>query len=419
MKHERLLPWILCAAVLLLAGCSGAKVLPAGPVETPQPPESTPAVTPAPAEPTAQPAPTQPPEETDAAAALLQEMTLREKVGQLFIVCPDALDFTQTPETINDTRARGVTALTDAMQAALQDYPAGGILFFGKNLTGPEQITTFNAQLQQSSRIPLFLCVDEEGGKVSRLANHPAFSLPRYKSTAAVGESGDPEAARQMGDTIGDYLHGFGFNVDFAPVADVNTNPRNPIIGQRAFSSDAQTAAQMARAMADGLAANGVMPVFKHFPGHGDTRQDSHREIAVANKTQAEMEGCEWLSFCEASAGEGVMVGHVAAPQITGDMTPATLSRGMVTDILKNQLGFSGLVITDSLSMGAITESYSPAEAAVQALLAGCDILLMPGDYRQAFDGVLAAVEDGTIPQEMLDKTVLCILACKQANGIL
>lgn len=340
---------------------------------------------------------------------LLSGMTLRQKVGQLFIVRPDALQ----------SDGSSPTQLTDAMLAVLADYPVGGIAMFGQNIVSPDQIISFNGALQNASDIPMFLCVDEEGGIVARLANHRAFDLPRYKSAASVGSSGDPADALAMGSTIGAYLSQYGFNLDFAPVADVNTNPDNPVIGTRAFSSDAATAAEMASAMAQGLRSQGIIAVFKHFPGHGDTAEDSHAGIAVSYKSEAEMRECEWLPFLEASSEDFVMVGHVAVPEITGDLTPATMSHQVVTEILKEELGFRGLVVTDAMEMGAITDTYTSAEAAVLALQAGCDILLMPENLQEAFDGVVAAVEDGTLSMEWLDETVRRILECKQANGIL
>lgn len=349
---------------------------------------------------------------------LLSQMTLREKVGQLFIVRPDALDFSQSIRQIVDSGSNGVTELTDSIRAALEQYPVGGIVLFAKNITSPDQVTMLNADFQESSRIPLFLCVDEEGGVVARLANHSAFDLPKYTNAATVGRTGDATQAFSMGSTIGAYLREYGFNLDFAPVADVNTNPDNPIIGNRAFSPEPETAAQMAGSMADGLNAQGIIAVFKHFPGHGDTAEDSHLSLAVSHKTAEEMRQCEWLPFLEAGSEDCIMVGHIAVPEITGDDTPASLSRQVVTEILKGELGFQGLVITDALEMGGITDAFSSGEAAVAALQAGCDILLMPENLSEAFDAVVAAVEDGTLSRQWLDSTVRRILEFKQYHGI-
>lgn len=359
------------------------------------------------------------PAETAAAAAptptpapvTADMLTLDQKVGQLFIVRPDALDLTLSQETINDVHADGVTAVTNDMRKTLQQYPVGGICQFGKNIESPSQLARFNADLQAASATPLLIAVDEEGGLIARLANSDAFNLPRYASAAAVGASGDPADAREMGQTIGSYLKTYGFNMDFAPDADVNTNPDNPIIGERAFSSDAATAAQMAAAAADGLRENGILPTLKHFPGHGDTAEDSHTDLAVTYKTREELENCELLPFAADTGLHAVMVGHIAAPNVTGDMTPATLSPtliGMIPD------AENALIVTDSLAMDAITAAYTPGEAAVLAIQAGCDVLLMPNSLPEAYAAVLDAVQNGTISEARLDESVNKILCYKE-----
>ena len=380
----------------LLAGCSGSTT------EVSQ---------------TIQPSPQ--PVQTWDVESLMAGMSLREKVGQLFLVRPDALDPAQTQEEIDDSDAPGVKELTPAMEEMLKKYPVGGVVLFGKNLSSPQQVTAFNQALQEARSIPLFIGVDEEGGTVARLANHSGFDLPQYESAGAVGATGDPENAREMGRVIGAYLKEYGFNLDFAPVADVNTNSQNPVIGDRAFSSQPRQAAQMASAMAEGLAQEGIIPVFKHFPGHGDTAEDSHSGIAVTYKTAQEMESCEWIPFSQVPEGAWVMVGHIAAPEITGDLTPASLSPVLVTGVLREQLGFEGLVVTDSLAMGAITQEYTPGQAALEALNAGCDLLLMPAGLEEAFEAVVTAVENGSLSQERLDQSVERILEYKLEYGLL
>lgn len=353
---------------------------------------------------------------------LLQRMTLRQKVGQLFMVRPDALDLSLEQQTIDDEKAYGVKSLSDGMRQTLADYPVGGICQFGKNIADPQQITAFNASLQEASAIPLLIAVDEEGGSVARLANHTGFDLPQYESAAAVGATGDVENARQMGRTIGAYLKSYGFTMDFAPVADVWTNPDNTVIGTRAFSQDAETAATMARGMAGGLQEENILPTFKHFPGHGNTAEDSHSGLAYTYRTREEMMQCEFLPFLaspDSESGKGlraVMVGHIAAPSLgTGD-TPASLSETVVTKLLREKLlaDEDVLLVTDSLAMGAITAQYTPGQAAVQAVLAGNDILLMPDGLTEAFEAVMTAVQNGTISEERLNESVARILRFKQ-----
>lgn len=253
---NRWIETVIAAALIVSVFTGCAQTLPTAAPET--------------SSPTAEPTPAE-----DEIELVLRQMTLEEKIGQLFIIRPDALDFTQTPEQIKDPYAEGVTELTSAMADVLSKYPVGGIALFGKNISTAQQMTGFIGELQSASGIPLFMAVDEEGGRVARIANSSAFDVTKYESAAAVGASGDTAAAMDMGATIGAYLRQYGFNLDFAPVADVYSNPDNTVIGDRAFSSDAGTAAKMAKAMAEGLKQQQIIPTFKHFPGHGDTAEDS------------------------------------------------------------------------------------------------------------------------------------------------
>ena len=356
-----------------------------------------------------QPEPTQPP---DYVTSLLQEMTLRQKVGQLFIIHPDSLD--PPPDDAEKCAVKCTSAMTDAMKK----YPVGGIIMFSENIESPKQIQKFNADLQVCSEIPLFLCIDEEGGLVSRLANHKAFHLPKYKSVASVGKSGNPSKALEMGQTIGSYLKEYGFNVNFAPVADVNTNPKNTIIGSRAFSSKPEIAGQMVSAMAEGLREKGIIPTFKHFPGHGDTVEDSHDALAVSYKTAPELSQCEWIPFDAATENDMVMLGHIALPNLLNNRMPASMSPEII-GILRDQLGFQGLIITDSMEMGAITNLYTSDQAALGALKAGCDLILMPANLETAFEAVVKAYETGKLNEADLNATVERILRFKERQGLL
>lgn len=350
-------------------------------------------------------------EATDAVEAKLAAMTLREKVGQLFWVRPEALDFSRNPEK---------NTLTQSMRRNLEQYPVGGIVVFKKNIQDENQLSSLIADFQNTSQIPMIVAVDEEGGSVARLANHEAFSLPKYKSAREIGETGDPEQARQMGQTIGGYLHSYGFNLDFAPVADVDSNPANPVIGRRAFSTDAQQTAQMVAAAVEGFHEAGMLCTVKHFPGHGDTGQDSHYGTATSYKTWEEMKAMEMLPF-EAGIAAGadvVMTAHITTPNATTDGLPASLSYTMITERLRGELGFQGVIATDALEMNAIKKHFTPAESAVAALRAGVDVLLMPSDLRAAFDGVVQAVEDGTLSEERLNESVRRVLTLKQKAGL-
>lgn len=351
---------------------------------------------------------------------MLSELTLEQKVGQLFLVRPDALDLSVEPRQMDDPDAPGATCVTDAMRGTLTRYPVGGIVMFGKNIERPQQVRSMLADLQSASAIPLFTAVDEEGGRVARLANNENFDLPKYESSSAVGAGRDVSAAREMGRTIGTYLNEYGFNLDFAPVADLNTNPDNPVIGTRAFGSDPETVAELVGGACEGFAQAGVACTLKHFPGHGDTSEDTHNGAVSTGKTLDELKACELIPFARnLDHAPLIMAAHIAAPEVTGDDMPASLSRQMLTGLLREEMGYTGLIVTDSLSMGAITSRYSSGQAAIRALQAGADLLLMPASLEEAYEAVLEAVKDGTIAESRLDESVRRILECKERYNVI
>lgn len=345
------------------------------------------------------------------AQALLEGMTLREKVLQMFIVTPEQLTGVAGP----------VTQCGDTSVQAIQDNPVGGVIYFADNLQDRDQTAAMIAGLQEAAPLGLFISVDEEGGTVARLGRNPAMGTTDFPDMAEIGATGDPQQAYSVGLTLGTELGALGFNLDFAPVADVYSNPDNPVIGHRAFSSDPDTAAEMVAACVEGFGDSGTLCVLKHFPGHGDTATDSHYGAALSHKTLEELEQCEFIPFragMEAGA-EVVMVGHIALPAVTGEDTPACLSREIATGLLREQLGFEGLAVTDSLSMQAITDAYTPAETAVLAVQAGMDLLLMPEDLEGAVEGILDAVESGQLRQARIDESVMRILSVKLDRGII
>ena len=354
--------------------------------------------------------------EEDAIARRIRSMTLREKVGQLFIVRPDALEGRFSPDDLENNNITGTTAVTAEMRDRYAQYPCGGFAVFRKNILSPEQLTAFTASLHQLSDLTPLLGIDEEGGSIARIANHPAnFGVRKFPSMGSIAASRNPDKAYDAGRTIGAYLREYGFDIDFAPVADVNTNPMNPVIGNRAFGSKPEMAAQMVSAYIRGLHENGIMSCIKHFPGHGDTATDTHTGYAETLKTWEEISSCEMVTF-RAGIAEGtdlVMTAHIAAPNVTGSDVPATMSYTLLTEKLRGELNYRGVIITDALSMGAIRNQYSSSEACVACLKAGIDILLMPYDYTEAFDGVMAAVEAGELSEERIDESVSRILKLK------
>ncbi|HIY31917.1 MAG TPA: glycoside hydrolase family 3 protein [Candidatus Evtepia faecavium] len=355
------------------------------------------------------------------AEELLDKLTTEQKVGQLFFVRPEALDPNRTPEEAEDPAGPGVTQADPALQNTLQQYPVGGFVLFGKNLESPDQLSQLMDTLSRNAAVPLLFSVEEEGGAATQVAGRPGFSVPTLESLADIGATGDPAQAQAVGQTIGTYLRELGFQLDFAPVADVNTNPNNTVIGDRAFHSDPEQAAMMVSAAVDGFHQGGVACTLKHFPGHGDTAQDSHYGYASSDKTWEEMRTCELYPFQAgiAAGADAVMVSHITTPNATSDGLPASLSYEMITEKLRGELRFQRLVVTDSLAMEAITDSYSAAEASLMAFQAGADVLLMPADLGEAYDALLAAVQDGTISQERLDESVLRILQLKENYGLI
>ena len=355
--------------------------------------------------------------EEDALVARVAAMSLREKVGQMFIVRPDALERSFGPAELEDTGITGVTEVTQGMREVYARYPCGGFAVFGKNIVSPDQLRTLTESLHALNELTPLLAIDEEGGSVARIANHAAdFGVERFPSMSEIAASGDPERAYRAGLAIGRYLRAYGFDVDFAPVADVNTNPLNPIIGSRAFGDDPVIAARMVREMVRGLHEGGVGSCLKHFPGHGDTLTDTHTGYAETLKSWEELLACEMLPFRSGMAAgtDFVMTAHIAAPKVTGGSEPATMSAVILTEKLRGELGYEGLIITDALAMGAIRERYTAAEACVLCIQAGADMLLMPYDYFEAFDGVARAVEEGRIPEERIDESVCRILRFKR-----
>lgn len=340
---------------------------------------------------------------------LLSSLSLEEKVAQLFVVLPEQL-------VGNVSR---VTAAGEATREAINNRPVGGIVYLESNLVSPEQTKTMLQNVQQYSmdrlNLPMFLCVDEEGGQVTRLAGKAGFDLPVYDNMSVIGSQGDTEQAYQMGESIGQYLYDLGFNTDFAPVADVLTNPNNQVVRYRSFGSDPETVKNMTDAVSRGLASKKILATYKHFPGHGNTAADTHAGYAYSDKTKEELYQCELIPFIQGIEDEVpfIMMGHISLPNVVGDDTPASLSKTIVTDLLIDELGYQGIIITDALNMGAVSQQYSSAQAAVKALNAGVDMLLMPADFNAAYQGVLAAVQSGELSEERIDESVKKILKTK------
>ena len=341
----------------------------------------------------------------------LDNMTLEEKIGQMFIVCPEALN-------VSAETAQAVDTVTEVMRENLEKFPVGGIAVFGKNITGAEQLPRFISDLQSNSKYPLFVAVDEEGGNVARVANSGFFNVASYKSMAEVGKTDNPAKAEEVGRKIGFYLKKIGFNYDFAPVADVNTNPDNIVIGDRSYGNNPVTVGKMVSALLDGLHKSGIIGTLKHFPGHGDTKDDTHSGYVSVNKSWDELKACELVPFISAlDKADTIMVSHITVTSI--DKLPSSLSYEIITRKLRNELGYNGVIITDSMAMGAVADSYTSDIAAVMAVKAGADIILMPESLEKSFNAVLNAVNSGEISISRIEESAERVLTLKAKYKII
>lgn len=338
----------------------------------------------------------------------IASMTMEEKVAQLFVLSPEKL-----------TGVSHVVAAGDVTKNAINSFPIGGIIYFGPNIETPQQITEMIAKTQSYALdridIPMFVAVDEEGGYVTRIAKNSNFDVPAFPYASELGRSGDTSAVYEMGAAIGKYLKSYGFNVDFAPVADVLSNAENQVVKKRSFGSDARLVSEMVLAELGGLESQNIIGCAKHFPGHGSTVGDTHEGYAYTEKTWEELLKCEIIPFSD-SIEKGVpmvMVGHISLPNVVGDHTPASMSYSIITEHLRNELGYDGIVITDSLGMGAITNSYSSKQAVVNVLKAGGDMLLDPVDFKSAYEGILSELASGGISEKRIDESVYRILSVK------
>ena len=336
----------------------------------------------------------------------IAEMSLENKVAGLFMITPESLTGVDT-----------VIQAGDTTKQKLSEYPVGGLIYFSKNIKSADRLKEMLDTTRNTMIYPVFLAVDEEGGSVSRVAG--AGLAENVGDMSEIGSTCDPEKAKEVGTTIGTYLSQSGFNVDFAPVADV-VSAENAVIGNRSFGSDPNVVGTMVAAEVQGLQESGVSACLKHFPGIGDTTTDTHDEKTVSEKTLEDMQQTDLPAFQSGidAGADFVMVSHMSLPNVVGDDTPCSLSGAVISDLLRNQLGYNGIVITDALDMSAITDSYSSAEAAVKAIEAGADMLLMPENFEEAYQGVLDAVQNGTISEDRINESLKRIYRVKYRDRI-
>ncbi len=345
----------------------------------------------------------------EAVEEIISGMTLEEKVYQMMFV---------TPEDIT-----GVSVAVQAGEAtkkAIEQYPVGGIIYFAQNFENREQTMKMIQNTQSYSKIPLFISVDEEGGSVSRLGRNSAMGTTLHPSMAEIGATNEPQNAYDTGTVLGAELKELCFNVDFAPVADILLSKDNVETGTRSFGSDKNVVSSMVSNLVSGLQDNGVSATLKHFPGAGATTTDSHNGFSENPRTIDELRETEFLPFKSGiDAGtDFVMVSHLTLTNATEEKLPSSLSKEVVTDMLKGELGFDGIIITDSFRMGAVADFYTPEEVGVMAVMAGNDMILMPKDLVKTHAAIIDAVKSGKISEERINESVRKILKMKIENGL-
>ncbi|MGZ9584098.1 glycoside hydrolase family 3 protein [Paenibacillus marinisediminis] len=348
-----------------------------------------------------------------AAQLALNKLDLKQKIGQMLYVDISAVSQEQ-PQV--------------ELPAALEQIQPGGVILFREQFQAPDQTVRVTSLLQHLNvSVPVWIGTDQEGGLVTRVSYASAMN-----GNMALAATGDPELTTETARRTGEMLQHLGLNMNFAPVADVNVNPDNPVIGIRSFGASPERVGEFVKAYIAGMHSIGMPAAVKHFPGHGDTAVDSHLGLPVLNHTPDQMERTDWVPFREAIASgvDIVMMGHVTVPSLDNTQVkskqdgksiylPATLSKAIVTDVLREQLKFDGVVMTDAMNMGAIAEHFGSDEAAVRAVQAGVDVILMPPNPVRVQERLLKEVRAGVISEERINESVLRILRMKTAYGLL
>ena len=342
--------------------------------------------------------------------SLISKMTLEEKIGQLLFIAYR-----------KDANDKNVLKMDSYLADILKRYKPGGFVLFSENLDSIDQTVSLIQGIQTQSAIPLFISIDEEGGIVTRLNKAPLLHSTIMPEAFTIGLTNKPEDAYAGAQVIAEELLSLGFNMDFAPVADIFTNPENKVIGKRAYGTEPVLAAAMVKEAVKGFCDQNIIPVLKHFPGHGDTVADTHTGAAAVQHDMDRLMTTELVPFKEGieAGADAVMVAHILLPNVTKEPVPASLSEEIVTGILRNKLGFDGVVVTDALEMSAISSYYSDEEAAVKAVQAGVDMLLMPVSVEKTYMALLTAVHNGNLTEERIDESVRRILLLKDKYRIL
>ncbi|WP_315121666.1 beta-N-acetylhexosaminidase [uncultured Clostridium sp.] len=328
----------------------------------------------------------------------IKNLTLEEKIGQMFIMKIEG-------QEVNENTVKLIT-----------EDKIGGVILFQNNIKDSSQLVKLINSIKKynvENPIPLFISIDEEGGRVTRMPKE----VRKLPSSRQIGRAGSKDVAYNVGLTVGEELRNFGINMNFAPVMDINNNPANKVIGDRAFGDNPQTVSELGIEVMKGLKNAEVIPALKHFPGHGDTSVDSHEDLPIINKDIESLEKFEMLPFKKGieEGADVIMIAHILLPQLDKE-NPSTLSPVIIKDILREKFGFQGVVITDDISMKAISNKYGVGESALKALKAGSDIVLScytPDKQEEMINFIKKSVKDGTLSEEEIDEKLYRILKLK------
>jgi beta-N-acetylhexosaminidase len=381
---------VICLSAASLTGCQAKPSAPVNPGNASQPGGTAGSVSP----------PVQQPVQTDPVEAILSRMSLDDKIGQMVVVGMEG------------------SSINSGVAGMIKEKHVGGIILYGNNIVSPNQLTDLANALRQANKdagnaAPILLSADQEGGKVARL---PKEVTP-FPSAMEVGRSNDPQAAHRVGSTLGEAMRVSGLNTDYAPVLDIHTNPSNPVIGDRAFGTQADVVSRVGISVMEGMKSQGVIPVVKHFPGHGDTSVDSHTGLPVVEHDLARLRSVELVPFAEAvkKGAPAVMVAHLLMTKLDPDK-PASMSSAVIQKLLRDELQFKGVVITDDMTMEAVAKVADIGSAAVQSVLAGADIVLVghePVKQETVLHSLASAARSGKIPQSVIDASVYRIVKLK------
>lgn len=327
----------------------------------------------------------------------LKKMTLDEKIAQMLIIYYSSPTYDET------------------LKQTIKEVKPGGFILMNDNISTYQNTLNLVKSMQKDSKIPMIISIDQEGGIVQRLQKITDIEVTNIPSMLALGKTNDKNLAYNVGKIMAQQLKTLGINLDFAPVVDIYSNKDNKVIANRSFGSNSEEVTTMALALKQGLEDNNVNTCLKHFPGHGDTAVDSHYNLPVINKDYNDISKIELIPYYKAIKNNTnmIMIGHIALPKITKDNTPASLSKEIITNLLKTKLKYQGLVITDALNMKALTDNYSDKEIYTMAINAGVDLLLMPNGSRKAIEYIKQSIKEKKITEQMINTSVTKILTYK------